>query len=1217
MLVGVFGLAASSFAAAPDTLLVDRFDKTKPAIPQVKGFNEKLKEAIPNYITLKPTKEVQTNDTAPQKVTLAALMEERKKAVITAIRQTPDRVEEVALDASLVSKLPEDLKSNVEQKVTKEGKWLSGHLEKSSANSTEIAALELADKSKLRLIGKSLPKVASLRPSKVTGVHLGGYVAVKNVGDVQVVPLLSKRPASIMQLASTTTTLASASSAGLKVRYFSGISLTKEISSGIESNINHYWSSGSPKGVPSDNFSAQWTGSITVPKQGDWYLQTSSDDGVRVWLDEVLVIDNWTDHPVTNNLSKKIVVPNDKTTYRIKVEYYERNWNAVMQLRWNGPEGSGVKNQIVPTSAFSYDDNVEKPEYTTCDLYDSGPGSCGYAEDENLLEDTGYPATDNNKSNKVLIVPVKLKGSEVPRNSDTGRDFSPDDLKNIFNRDVSKYYTINSYGTLNMKADAVDWQEIDVPAGCDNRTEAEIESELSNRINNKQDPYHIDATGYQYAQYYIADYYCGNDNAAAYAYTGENYPGRVNEAFYYLDTMTSAVSDPLGLAIDSISENYVAAVTIHETGHMMGLKHAHAGCENALKSACTNEEAEYGNPYSPMGHNRTFLSNKTVKGTHFTTYEKFKLGWLRATSFDEVTTSRTVTISASNATFGQYKGIRIPIDSSYVSGESGYLGDALFVEFPPPTDGNDTGVVVNEVGGIERQYLLNGRHDEEWNYHKAALQEGQTYRYRGFNETDTDDDVCIQVDELSEATATITVGIKCKVFDKAPVVGSFGITDKDGNYIGDKSIPVGSDGTTSKEPTYLYYVRDVCNIRNNFYLSDSNRILRYDLADTRYIAPKDAAYSPVYTRADRVLGASNPNKWTKVSTDGLYRTADSFWSELVAKGFKQGIDKSKGYILPHASIACDPDRNLLFVPQSFYTAKGIGGKIDIYNVADTKNGQLPTYVIGQDKIQYNPSLPTPTSSGYISDIKWRDYTSAQLFATPPSVVGDKSIGGSTQIEYSPRQKYLYALDLSMNRIFIYDTSNMVNGLPAKYVIGQPNFATSSPSRILTTNSTKLCGIPDSTAIASFAVDDKNNRLFVTTYYHIDGSAPSESKIHIFDTTKLSNCAAPVYTLKTTLKSYLVPIYYDSKHDRLISEISGVVDLIDVKPKNIGSDKVEATFTTKLDSSSPARGSAVAYTSDAGLLWKTRIQLDTSKNVYSTFAYRIPDVTNMSSVFRSR
>ena len=102
--------------------------------------------------------------------------------------------------------------------------------------------------------------------------------------------------------------------------------------------VNFSWGSGSPgAGVNADNFSARWSGTIEPTSTGSYRFRTYSDDGVRVWVNSVQVINNWTDHAPTNNTSGNVdLVAGQRQT--ITVEYYERGGGATMQLNWRLPD---------------------------------------------------------------------------------------------------------------------------------------------------------------------------------------------------------------------------------------------------------------------------------------------------------------------------------------------------------------------------------------------------------------------------------------------------------------------------------------------------------------------------------------------------------------------------------------------------------------------------------------------------------------------------------------------------------------------------------------------------------------------------------------------------------------------------------------------------------------------------------------------------------------
>ena len=95
--------------------------------------------------------------------------------------------------------------------------------------------------------------------------------------------------------------------------------------------IDYSWGNGGPgNGIPNDNFSVRWTGRFTFPA-GSRTFTTRSDDGVRLWVDNVRIINRWTDHGPTIDKATRTLTAGD---HDVKVEYYERTGGAVIQVSW-------------------------------------------------------------------------------------------------------------------------------------------------------------------------------------------------------------------------------------------------------------------------------------------------------------------------------------------------------------------------------------------------------------------------------------------------------------------------------------------------------------------------------------------------------------------------------------------------------------------------------------------------------------------------------------------------------------------------------------------------------------------------------------------------------------------------------------------------------------------------------------------------------------------
>ncbi len=141
---------------------------------------------------------------------------------------------------------------------------------------------------------------------------------------------------------------------GLYAEYFNNIdpNATSPTAIRIDSQVAFDWkTSGSgsdplPPGIIPDNFSARWTGFVQPKITGTYEFYTLSDDGVRLWVDGELIINNWTDHlhPTTKTGTITLV---EGHLYDIKLEYYQKTGKAVIRLYWSS--GSDPR-EIIPTS---------------------------------------------------------------------------------------------------------------------------------------------------------------------------------------------------------------------------------------------------------------------------------------------------------------------------------------------------------------------------------------------------------------------------------------------------------------------------------------------------------------------------------------------------------------------------------------------------------------------------------------------------------------------------------------------------------------------------------------------------------------------------------------------------------------------------------------------------------------------------------------------------
>ncbi len=126
---------------------------------------------------------------------------------------------------------------------------------------------------------------------------------------------------------------------GLTGRYFNGVNFDTLVATRTDPQIDFNWAT-PPQGLPHDHYSVRWTGFIQAQQEGDYSLVTASDDGVRLWVDDKLVVDNWTVHALATNAAPVHFAANSR--HKIRLEYYQDLFDAVVSLTWRLPQEKSV-----------------------------------------------------------------------------------------------------------------------------------------------------------------------------------------------------------------------------------------------------------------------------------------------------------------------------------------------------------------------------------------------------------------------------------------------------------------------------------------------------------------------------------------------------------------------------------------------------------------------------------------------------------------------------------------------------------------------------------------------------------------------------------------------------------------------------------------------------------------------------------------------------------
>ncbi|MFE5407658.1 PA14 domain-containing protein [Microbacterium sp. NPDC056569] len=156
-----------------------------------------------------------------------------------------------------------------------------------------------------------------------------------------------------------TGTVYDAGLAGLQATYYSNASLsgkpaTFALGTGTgDGRVDNYWAGSPGTPLPADYWSLRLTGLLTFPAPGTYTLQVTSDDGVRVWLDDANLIDRWVPQNPTAHQSPAISVDAADLTRRIRIEYNEQTGGGTLQLAWKKPGDSTFT--VIPGTALRPD----------------------------------------------------------------------------------------------------------------------------------------------------------------------------------------------------------------------------------------------------------------------------------------------------------------------------------------------------------------------------------------------------------------------------------------------------------------------------------------------------------------------------------------------------------------------------------------------------------------------------------------------------------------------------------------------------------------------------------------------------------------------------------------------------------------------------------------------------------------------------------------------
>ena len=115
----------------------------------------------------------------------------------------------------------------------------------------------------------------------------------------------------------------------------------------VDPVIDFNWSTTPPAtNIGPDAYVVQWTGSVEPQFNEAYTFSTTTDDGVLLWVNGQLLVNEWVDEPVTTWSGQITLAAQQR--YNIQMDYYEDGGGAVAQLAWSSP--STGPTTIIPES---------------------------------------------------------------------------------------------------------------------------------------------------------------------------------------------------------------------------------------------------------------------------------------------------------------------------------------------------------------------------------------------------------------------------------------------------------------------------------------------------------------------------------------------------------------------------------------------------------------------------------------------------------------------------------------------------------------------------------------------------------------------------------------------------------------------------------------------------------------------------------------------------
>ncbi|HSC88302.1 MAG TPA: family 43 glycosylhydrolase [Polyangiaceae bacterium] len=244
---------------------------------------------------------------------------------------------------------------------------------------------------------------------------------------------------------------------GFRADYF--FQYRELVHTAVEPSVQHVWAGETPEpaaGVGEDSFSARWSATLHVEAAGTYRFATMGDDGVRLWIGDELIIDDWRSHFAERHEGEIELAAGEVS---VRLEYFETNLDAELALFWTPP---GAEEELLDERFVTVAEGGAvgpKPPYRNAVIAANRPDP-GVLADEGLYYMVSTGGQFRIRRSYDLVMWEDTDGVVLPNGKPSwaangGRNWAPE-LHKVGSKYVAYYTSVNGADVLSVGAASAD-----------------------------------------------------------------------------------------------------------------------------------------------------------------------------------------------------------------------------------------------------------------------------------------------------------------------------------------------------------------------------------------------------------------------------------------------------------------------------------------------------------------------------------------------------------------------------------------------------------------------------------------------------------------------------------------------------------------------------------------------------------------------------------------